>query len=67
MSYLNLEDKIVASKSKSHNSKSIQSVKGPFYVGTWLHRIIRDARQSALDDGDYPYQSAVADGGDGSD
>lgn len=67
MSYLNLEHEIVASKSKSDDSKSIQSVEGPFQVGIGLHRIVGDAGQSALHDGDHPYQTAVADGGDGSD
>lgn len=57
----------MASKSKSDDSKSIQSVESSSHVGTGLDWIVGDARQPALGDGDDPYQGAVADGGDGSD
>lgn len=65
--YLNLKDEIVASKSKSNDSKSIQSRKSPFQLSWRFYRIIRDVGQSSLDEGDHPNQSAVADCGDGSD
>lgn len=55
----------MAFESKGNNAKRIENAENHSGVGVFSYGIIRDAVKPSLSDGDEPHDSAIANGGDG--